>query len=157
MNSPSQYVVYSIITMDTTTHILLMGENVDKFKKYLRQTYELTTYSEMIIINEVEVNTFTVGTSLGKFKINMVVITKPLLNFEIKKVYNFVDSILILNEFAPLWLKEYGNKFTILSEYGSIGHILTLIYDKIYVKNIELVPRMTEMDKLVDSMSRLYI
>ena len=84
---------------------------------------------------------------MGKFKINMVVITKPLLNFEIKKVYNFVDSILILNEFAPLWLKEYGNKFTILSEYGSIGHILALIYDKIYVKNIELRPCMNEMDK----------
>lgn len=138
-------------------NILLIGENVNKFEKYLQQTYELTTRSETILINEVDVTTFTVDTSLGKFKINMVVITRPLLNFEIKKMYNFIDSILILNEFAPLWLKEYGNKFTILSEYGSIGHILTLIYDKIYVKNIELVPRMNEMDRLVDSMSRLYI
>ena len=143
--------------MDTTCNILLVGENVGKFKRYLRQTYELTTRFETIMIHEVEVNTFTVDTSLGKFKINMVVITKPLLNFETKKVYNFVDSILILNEFAPLWLKEYGNKFTILSEYGSIGHILALIYDKIYVRNIELRPCMNEMDKLVDSMSRLYI
>jgi hypothetical protein len=142
-------------TMDV--NILLVGENVGKFKRYLEKTYTLTTHFETILIHEVEVTTFTVDTSLGKFKINMVVITKPLLNFETKKVYNFVDSILILNEFAPLWLKEYGNKFTILSQYGSIGNILALIYDKIYVRHIELRPCMNEMDSLVDSMSRLYI
>lgn len=137
-------------------NILLVGENIDKFLLYLSRNYDLKKADENVIVNQVEITTFTMNTNLVPFCINLIKVNKSLLNFEIKRVYNIVDSILVLNEFKPRWVNSW-NVFTIVREYGSIDDILECIYNKLYIRPLEVYPPMSEMGRLTDAMSRLYI
>lgn len=130
----------------TKCNILLVGENIDKFKLYLSYKYNLVQTFELNIINKLEMFTFNIDTNINTFRVNLVIMNQQLLNFEIKKLFNIIDSILVLNEFKPVWLNKY-DKFTIVKEFGSIDDILQCIYNKINNGCLDIV---TKNDKLID-------